>query len=305
MEKTSTENNRKIFRHLKHPRKNFLFLKIKMSIFKLLNKMRLINFMNVKINNKRMLIPLFKGIGLQNLGADEPWMRKLIEKLCRLKDGALIDVGVNIGQTLIQWKACNSNRPYYGFEPNPVCCQYVKELILKNNFQDCELFTVGLSDKNEVTVLFSQGFADSSASIVNGFRADAQYSMKTNVAVFKGDDLLERYSLNSISIIKIDVEGAELEVIHGLSNTIISHRPFIICEVLPVYTENTNQGKFRKQRQTDVEFFLKSNKYKIFRISADGNLIPLDSFGIHSNLALCNYLFAPEEYSDKLGIFLR
>lgn len=292
----------KIYKYLRYPRKNSLLLKIKKRIFKFLTIVHLLNFVSLKINGKKIVIPVSSGIGLENLNMDESWMRKVIEKLGALKGGAFIDVGVNVGQTLIQWKTYDLYRPYYGFEPNPFCYRYLLNLLFRNGFQNCELFPVGLSDKNEVTGLFSNGPVDSSASIINGFRAYDHYSIKTNVAVFKGDDLLKPYVLNSISIVKIDVEGAELEVIQGLSNTIIACRPFIICEILPVYSEHTEPGRFRKQRQTEVEMFLRENRYAMYRISVEAKLSPIEYIETHSDLTLCNYLFAPIEDIDQLGI---
>ena len=40
-----------------------------------------------------------------------------------------IDVGVNVGQTLLKLKSISSEINYLGFEPNPNCVNYLKNLI--------------------------------------------------------------------------------------------------------------------------------------------------------------------------------
>ena len=106
-----------------------------------------------------------------------------------------------------------------------------------------------------------------------------------------------------VSIIKIDVEGGELEVIQGLKNTISEYRPFIICEILPIYDENSEIGRFRKSRQNKLQKLLDKNEYKIFRILDGGDLVPLDVFEVHSDLSLSNYVFVPKCEIEKFSAF--
>ena len=50
--------------------------------------------------------------------ASEAWMTEVIRRLFELKSGAFIDVGVNLGQTLLKVAAADPSRAYVGFEPN-------------------------------------------------------------------------------------------------------------------------------------------------------------------------------------------
>jgi hypothetical protein len=47
----------------------------------------------------------------------------------------------------------------------------------------------------------------------------------------KLDDCINKLGLKRISLIKIDVEGAEVQVIDGLRKTLKIHRPKLIVEV--------------------------------------------------------------------------
>jgi FkbM family methyltransferase len=69
--------------------------------------------------------------------------------------------------------------------------------------------------------------------------------LKEFVPVFHGKALTQFLPSKVGSILKVDVEGAELEVIEGLKSWINETRPIIIIEVLPVYTV---ENKFRLQR---------------------------------------------------------
>lgn len=270
--------------------KKYLFLR-------LLNKYGLLKRVNfyakITIRNHKIIIPNIHGIAFYNI--TEPWMSTLIEKIFRLREGGVfIDVGVNLGQTLINLKIDRLDQVYYGFEPNPTCYLYARELIRANKFPNCIIYPIGLSNKDEVVTIFLKDDSDAAGSLIEGFRETAFYSTSHFVPVFKGDDLLRKLDLKSISVIKIDVEGGELEVIQGLRNTIMEFKPYIICEVLPIFNEMTQVGSFRKKRQTIFESAIKENGYKIFRVQQNGGIVAIDSIETHSDLSLCNYVFVPE-----------
>ncbi len=87
------------------------------------------------INSVPFRIPIIRGIGDQNAFMTEMWMVEVLKRLLPLKPGTFIDVGANIGQTLLKLRAVSQSTPYLGFEPNPACAAYMQELILANNFE--------------------------------------------------------------------------------------------------------------------------------------------------------------------------
>ena len=117
------------------------------------------------INGVRVSIPAIRGI---SCFASEPWMVELLDCILPEQQGVFLDVGVNVGQTLVKVKAIDANRKYVGFEPNPVCNFYVQELIKKNDFKNCTIFPVGLFTENCVLSLdlFLNDPTDSSASLI-------------------------------------------------------------------------------------------------------------------------------------------
>jgi FkbM family methyltransferase len=185
---------------------------------------------------------------------------------------------------------------YIGFEPNPTCIHYLAELVSKNDLQKVIVYPVGLNEITSVVKLnfFSQSQSDSSASIIPNFRARESITQHILVPVFNLLDLKTEF--DPISIIKIDVEGAELEVILSLLTKIKEDRPLILIEILPCY-ESTNI--FRISRQNQIESIFKSNSYLLFRIIKEDNkfqfLEQIDQIGVHGDVDKSDYILVPLE----------
>ncbi len=257
----------------------------------------------ITLDEKKIRIPFVSKVGYLDRWITESWMIDLLKNLLPLKEGAFIDIGANVGQTLIKLKCVDPDIQYFGFEPNPLCVNCAMKLIEKNGFENCEIIPVGISNKNEMTTLNCYDRkTGGGATIVENFRSQ-QIVRKIFVPVQAFEYVCKKLNLKKISIIKIDIEGSELEVIKSLKKIFRGQRPFVLCEILPVYSENNT---FRKTRQEEIEKIIKTCNYKICRIEKDEDkrfkgLTCLKKFGIHSELSLCDYLFVPYELFEKLS----
>ena len=106
----------------------------------------------------------------------------------------------------------------------------------------------------------------------------------------------------NIYIIKIDIEGAELEVLKGVSSFMGTCRPFIVIEILPVY-QQSNQS--RLYRQTEIETLVEQRNYKILRVkkTAENTFERFElihTIGIHGDQNLCDYVLCPKERIQNL-----
>lgn len=247
-------------------------------------------------------IPIVFGNGVQHLASGEAWMLDLLSRLLPRRAGAFVDVGANLGQTLIKVKLLDPERPYYGFEPSPIACAYLQQFVRSNPFAHTHVIPAALSRGDGVSQLFSKADADPSASIVEGFRRSDRYSRVEYVSVHAGDDVLAAIEAPPVAMIKVDVEGAELDVLCGLAKTLASDRPYILCEVLPVYDPETPAGALRRDRQAQLEQFLESMAYAMYRVGAGGPPRAVDRFGVHSDISLSNYLFSPRELAPPLHL---
>jgi FkbM family methyltransferase len=267
--------------------------------FKALNKFNLLDKVNVnatiRLNNKTFLIPVHGKVGYSNLFMTEPWMIGLLSKLLPIKSGVFVDVGVNIGQTLLKLKSVNADVPYVGFEPNPNCVNYSLKLITLNQMENIQLLPFGVSEKSEVGVLnfFHTGSTDSSASIIADFRPDQKIVRKEFVPLYCQSDYEKVVDLSRVGFLKIDVEGAELLVLQSFREVLNNSMPIILMEILPIYhKENVS----RLERQTKILELLKECNYAIFRINKGedkvNSLERLENIGIHSSIEYCEYVCA-------------
>lgn len=255
----------------------------------------------IDVSGKELLIPILGGLGLQYLHLSEPWMTNLLLKLKPLNPVHFVDIGVNLGQTLAKVYGVFDKISYVGFEPNCSCVNYAREIIRRNKLKDFNIIPVGISNQTEVLKLnfFSNDDNDSSASILADFRPDQKIVNTIFVPVFDDRQLGQFLPENGYTIAKIDVEGAELEVLQGFSSWVTKVQPIILIEILPVYSiDNT----YRVERQAKLLSLLKSWKYTIFRVKKQQGITIefIDDIGIHSSIDDSDYVLCPSESRDSL-----
>ena len=99
------------------------------------------------------------------------------------------------------------------------------------------------------------------------------------------DVLLKSYSLNSFDLLKIDVEGYELEVLKGSIKSIKKYRPIIYLE-------------FSRKTYEILKIFNDIN-YLSFMPLASGKLISISKNDLERKLYE-NIFLVPQEYSKNI-----
>jgi len=275
---------------------------MKKIVLRLLNKFKLLKYLNLTyhadINKHKISIPIHRGMGYNNLYMSELWMIDVLT-LCQLTEKEVfIDVGVNIGQTLIKFKTVYPHMEYIGFEPNSHCVYYVEMLRDQNNWENIHLIPSGISDNVGLGILehYADDTTDSSASIIANYREGSKVYQRDVVTLLDVASVEHIWENKKVSAIKIDVEGAELGAIKSFEEILKKDRPYVLVEILPVYDgSNIN----RLESQIAIEKILNDLEYKIYRIikNTDGRLdsiVSIDTIGIHDNLEWCDYIFSPK-----------
>ena len=162
---------------------------------------------------------------------------------------------------------------------------------------------MGLSDKSEVVKLYGDNEIASGASIVEGFRQNKErYKPIHSVPVMSADTIFYNEDIRGINFIKVDVEGAELEVIKGFRFLLEKFHPVVIMEILPVYSLDTPNGKMRKEREGKLLDIMKLLNYHLFLIHEKNiRLEKLDDIPVHGDMNRTNYLFIPNEETEKFN----
>ena len=237
----------------------------------------------------------------------EPFMDVVYRAALMSKTGIFVDVGANIGQTLFKVLSLDPKRKYVGFEPQISCCFLVQRFIEDNGLKNHTILPLGLSNRNQMVKLHvREGGYDSSASVVDHFRPESFYSSYRYICVRNGDEVMAELQILEISTIKIDVEGAELEVLQGLSETIREQQPFLIFEVLNSYLVLSGQKltdefvSFRRKRIDAMESVLRSVGYEIYQVLPESRLKRVDTIqpGSSPDLSATNYVAIAPSHKD-------
>jgi len=153
------------------------------------------------------------------------------------KDGICLDVGANIGNHALFYGRIFKR--VIAFEPNPIAYKLLEANILKNRTPNVSVCTVALGARKEKKVLSvcDENLGMSSLSHGGGDNLEENESsnpiLNFEIKIEVGDDLVNELigGQATISFVKLDVEGFEAEVLEGLRQTIIRHRPVIAIEL--------------------------------------------------------------------------
>ncbi len=243
----------------------------------------------------------------------EAWLDPVFQAALQCRPGAFLDVGVNLGQTLLKILSFDPSREYVGFEPQPACCFMVQRFIEENKLANCKMVPVGLYNCDRIITL--HGAADDyspAATVVDGFRPAGFYGSRRFVSVRKGDDVLAEINLRSADIIKVDVEGSELEVFEGLSKTLRSSMPLLIFEVLNHFIAATGSPldeetiQFRELRLRKLEDLVRGVGYEVLNICPGNQLRKVRKIvpEVSADLSNTNYIaVAPQDLEQFLRAF--
>ena len=273
--------------------------------FRILNRLNFLKynfyFKKVTIHNRNWIIPVVDKMGYSYTFSEntEEWIYNFLNKLFDLVDiDFFIDVGVNVGQTLLKVKSIDSSMPYYGIEPNINCAYYVKQLIEVNQLVNTEIICAASGQKDkEVLSLTYNGISDTRATTSTNENTPKDMRHNSIVPVMSINGLFDGIKTNFQNVvIKIDVEGGELDVLKGASKVLIKHSPIVIFEVLP-----HQKSKSVIEQQNLLFKFFKKIDYKIFRISQTGHIHKISDFNNSDNFKLSDYIAIPQSMRDILS----
>lgn len=137
-----------------------------------------------------------------------------------------IDIGANKG--LYSWLLSRIAAEVKAFEPNPKMYAQLARSVPKN----VETFEVALSDREGEAELILPIHRNGRYSNQGGSLQTAKYMSGKQVQHWPvRQGRLDAYGFADVSFIKIDVEGFELEVVAGASETIRRDKPVLLIEI--------------------------------------------------------------------------
>jgi len=163
----------------------------------------------------------------------------------KIKFGVVLDVGAYIGNHSMFFS--RYFKKVISFEPNPLSFELLK--LNSKNSKNIKINNYGLSNKTSVKKFYSYDFNYGGSSVVKNKKIPHK---KFNVLFNQFDKLKIK---EKIDLVKIDVEGDEINVLKGMEKMLVKYSPIILFE---------SQEKEIINGTSKVISFLKSKKYNKF-----------------------------------------
>lgn len=191
--------------------------------------------------------------------------------------GCIWDVGANIGTFSINMSKHFDN--IISFEPNEANIEYLKENVERNEINDIKVMKYALGRENEEREMYMDIRPGSGISSLG---KDERLRDKIKVEVRTVDYLINK--IGKPDVIKLDVEGAEANVLRGAKKSIEYEN---IEWLIEVHSKRTGKRRNRlRQNGDDAESLyniLTNNDYNIygnregkyFEVDIEENNIPL------------------------------
>jgi FkbM family methyltransferase len=161
----------------------------------------------------------------------EPLLKKFLMSYFNGLDIIAIDVGANNGYLSIP--LARIARKVYSFEPNPKCFHKLKRNIELNGLEDrIEAHELAISNLNGFQNFYIQQSIDGDNLMNSGLSSlirRPQYLKNTiKVEVKTLDSIIPEKEI--VHLVKIDVEGSEIDVLKGSQKIVENSSPIIIWE---------------------------------------------------------------------------
>lgn len=222
---------------------------------------------------KKLNIPLLSHayiqMGISNFNnfqiSGEDQLLRFIKKNKLINGQNLIDVGANNGDYSLLLASIFENANIYSFEPMKEVFEQAKKAIVEH--QNIRLFNYGLyssvgsislynslDDHNDqISTSYKDGLVD-----FYGVKEVKEFKIDINTL----DNFCNENEIDTIDFMKIDVEGAEIEVLKGADELLTNHK--INAIQFEFNDFNVSSRTFMK------DFYDKLNNFNFYRITNKG-----------------------------------
>ena len=197
-----------------------------------------------------------------------------IQQHCK-KGDTVIDIGAHLGVfSYFLAQQVGPTGKVYSFEPAEKTFNALSQTIKFNGFGDFVKVskTAVFDSSGELTF-----YVYDNSTISNGNSISAHNTIgkirKTTVDKISLDDLMISEKIEKLSLIKIDAEGAELEILKGAKSLLNKFHPFITLEVHPISFDDA-QKTLKKLYEIIIEYG--------YKIMIDLHQLTLEEFCAHN-----------------------
>lgn len=162
----------------------------------------------------------------------------------KIKEGMyVVEAGSQIGsETVLLGALVGSTGKVFAFEPNPLTLKRLRLNIEINDFSDRIVSAdIALGDTNQAISFFIDDEKEPNQGRASKYNYDAR-TIKITARQQKLDDWMREHNIPRIDFIKMDVQGAEIDVLHGAKKSIKQFKPLIFTEVSASMQNGSGHG---------------------------------------------------------------
>lgn len=139
-----------------------------------------------------------------------------------LKPGMIfVDAGANKGYfTLTAARIVGAQGRVITFEPEPTNCGWIEKSIARNGYENITLHRIALGHANEESPLYLSDKSGWHTLVASSDRGTEDNKGIITVTKRTLDSILEEHDLPTVDVMKVDVEGSELDLLRGATHTL-------------------------------------------------------------------------------------
>ncbi len=160
------------------------------------------------------------------------------------KGNIVFDIGANIGETALRLsRLIEPGGCVFAFEPDALNYSKADYNIKLNRVDNIRLVNVGLGTVNKSVKLYTVYDINRGMNrILDDDDVPFEYS---EIQIMALDDFVSENAITQIDLIKIDVEGYEMEVLKGAIKSIGKYKPVIFAEIDDFYLQQHHSSASR------------------------------------------------------------
>lgn len=144
----------------------------------------------------------------------------------------IIDIGANVGSTTLNFARLTGKKGnVYSFEPDTINHSRAAKNIALNNFSNIRLYNLGLGCQKETANQYNVNETNRGMLRILVNEPAKENFSKTTIQIDTLDNVASERNFLPAALIKIDVEGYELNVLKGAENILRSQKPVLFIEL--------------------------------------------------------------------------